>query len=204
MIIYNYPPVRNSREAASKINYIKNAVTFSYLGQLIHGKGVHLIIDAALEICHKYRGINFIIAGSLEYDKLYSKELVQKVNSTHFQDRILFLGPVSNMEDFFAKTDVIITPSLKEEPLGNVIVEAKSCTTPSIIFNSGGMPELIKHKQDGFICRESTKEGLMEAIEYYIQNPENIMDHSQNALDSINTLKINYQDFRNNWEKAFA
>ncbi|WP_161597208.1 glycosyltransferase family 4 protein [Dyadobacter flavalbus] len=204
MVIYNYPPVRNDQEVTSKINYKKNAITFSYLGQLIYGKGVHLIIDAALVICNKYQNVNFIIAGSLEYDKRYSNELVQKVNNSKFKERILFLGPIGNTEDFFTKTDVIITPSLKEEPLGNVIVEAKSCATPSIIFNSGGMPELIKHKQNGFICQESTKEGLVEAIEYYIENPDAVKIQSSNALNSINELKINYQDFKNNWKKAFS
>jgi len=204
VIIYNYPPVRHHIETVSKINYIKTGITFSYLGQLIHSKGVHLIIDAAIHVCHKFPGVNFLIAGSLDYDKEYSSELVRKVRNAKLEERIYFAGAIGNTEDLFTKTDVIITPSLKEEPLGNVIVEAKSCSTPSIIFNSGGMPELINHKQNGYICQESTKEDLICAIEYYIKDPENIAVHGSNALNSINELKINYQHFRDNWCYAFT
>lgn len=204
IIIYNYPPVRYNSEIVSNNNDSKTGITFSYLGQLIFSKGVHLIIDAAISICRRFPEVNFLIAGSLEYDKNYSQELVEKVKASKLEDRIIFLGSIDNTKDFFSKTDVIITPSLKEEPLGNVIVEAKSCSTPSIIFNSGGMPELITHKQNGYICSESTAECLIKAIEYYLENPGNIVDHSSNALHSIDDLKINYQHFRANWHHAFT
>lgn len=39
-----------------------------------------------------------------------------------------------------------------EEPFGLVAIEAMSCGTPVITWNSGAMPEVVKHGETGFIC----------------------------------------------------
>lgn len=202
IIIYNFPPVRTFKDKVA-IPFIKQGIVFSYLGQLIDIKGVGLYIDAAIAICNKYEDVSFLLAGDLNYSRGFTDGLIAKVNASGHQGRILFLGSVENIQDLFAKTDVLITPSLKEEPLGNVLVEAKSYYTPSIIFNSGGMPELISHKHNGYVCQESTAAALQTAMQYYIDNKDLIAVHSSNAFASIKELGIGFTEYRENWLGIF-
>ncbi|REA64483.1 hypothetical protein DSL64_02740 [Dyadobacter luteus] len=201
-VIYNYPPIRfNTKD--THVSYTKgDFVTFSYIGQINHGKGVHILIEAAIEACKIFDNVKFLIAGSLQYDKSYSDALIEKVKSADLSNRIVFLGTINNTDNFFSQTDVLITPSIKQEPLGNVLVEAKSFSTPSIIFASGGMPELVRHKVDGYIC-ESNVEGLSSAIHFYLSYPEEIVRQSKNAKSSIFDLKIAFEDFESKWGNVF-
>jgi len=203
VVIYNYPPIRSSDKEVLLPLHVQNGITFGYLGQLIDIKGVGLFIDAAIALCKKYSDVYFILAGDLSYSKEYTQGLLNKVQEADVQDRIIFLGSVENIKDFFSKTDVLVTPSVKEEPLGNVLVEAKSYYTPSIIFNSGGMPELIKHKHNGYVCTESTAAALETAMQYYIDNADLIEEHSKNAFASVKELGIGFAEYREKWLDVF-
>jgi glycosyltransferase involved in cell wall biosynthesis len=200
-VIYNYPPIRISAQV-NPIPYEKRCFTFSYLGQIIEIKGVALFVEAALIICKQTPDVKFLIAGDLNYDVEFSKRLIFTVEKAGFPNRILFLDTVQNIADFFAKTDVLITPSIKEEPLGNVIVEAKQNKVPAIIFPSGGMPELIQHKTDGYICREKDLDSLVEALDYYLSDRAVAPIQGENAFRSMQTLNIGYDHFVQKWKKT--
>ena len=202
-IIYNYPPERVNTNF-TPIHYAKKGITFSYLGQIIEKKGVADFIDAAIITCHRTTEAYFILAGSLTYDSNFALTQKNKVEVANLANRIIFLGPVENIEDFFRKTDVLVTPSLKQEPLGNVIVEAKANRTPSIIFNSGGMPELIKEGIDGYICQGSTADELVKAFNYYLNNQNCIRIQGENAFKSIKELRIDFESYVFNWNEVFS
>ncbi|NJB83257.1 glycosyltransferase family 4 protein [Wenyingzhuangia aestuarii] len=202
IVIYNFPPERIEK-ILKPIDFIKKGLVFSYLGQIIKIKGVSEFIDAAIAICEKHNDVYFLLAGSLEYDKDFSQLQINKVKNNNLQDRIIFLGNIENIKDFFKKTDVLVTPSIKEEPLGNVLVEAKENSTPSIIFNSGGMPELIDHEVNGYICKNKTAFELEKAIEYYINIPEVIKKHGTEAKRSISKLGIGEGMYKENWLSVF-
>lgn len=204
-VIYNYPPRRKETEENVTIKYSDfDGLTFGYLGQINSEKGVHLFVDSAVKLLNENNELLFYIAGDLNYSKEYAEKLVEKVKYNHLEDRIVFLGNIDDIRTFFKNIDVLVTPTLTEEPLGNVIVEAKKYATPSIIFNSGGMPELIAHGTNGFVCESSTSSGIIKAIEYYIQNEQLIELHGKNAEASIVQLKIDYPNYKKKWLKVFS
>lgn len=204
VVIYNYPPRRIEIEEDSTNQYSDfDGLTIGYLGQLITEKGVHLFVDAAVALLKENKELLFYVAGNLNYSKEYSEKLVKKVKKNHLEKHIVFLGNIDDVQTFFKYIDMLVTPSLKEEPLGNVIVEAKKYATPSIIFKSGGMPELIAHGTNGFVCESSTSSGIMTAIEYYIKNVQLIELHGKNAEASIVQLKIDYPNYKKKWLKVF-
>jgi len=204
-VIYNYPPRRKENKKNATLMYSGSEnLTVGYLGQVIPEKGVHLFVDAAVQLLNDNNELLFYIAGDLGYSEDYANELVKKVKENHLENQILFLGNIDDVHTFFKNIDLLVTPSLKEEPLGNVIVEAKKYATPSIIFNSGGMPELISHKINGFVCETSTASSIKEGIEYYNRNRELVELHGKNAETSIEVLKIDYVNFKNKWLQVFG
>ncbi len=65
--------------------------------------------------------------------------------------------------------DVFIAPSLAEA-FGYVVMEALSCGTPVVGFNVGGIPDMVKHKQNGYLAKYKDAEDLAEGIRYCIGN----------------------------------
>ena len=204
IIIYNYPPARKANMPDESYKYPqiqKNGIIFGYLGQIIQQKGVDLFIKAAIETLKQNPNNIFYIAGSLSYDSKYSqiiKELIPQEYSSNF----ILLDEISNIELFFSKIDILCVPSVKQEPLGNVLVEAKKYKKACIIFPTGGMPELITHQHNGFICKDTTVESLKQGLDYYIKNNNLIVEHNNNSFTSIEELHIDRLSFEEKWGKV--
>src|SRR5205085_10552332 len=116
-----------------------------YIGKIIADKGVDIRLKAMIEILDQRHDIILYIAGDLKYDTIFSQKLFKSREECKHKNHVIFLNEFDDVDTFFLNIDVRCVPSVRQEPLGNIIVEAKQNQTPSIIFNSGGMPELIKH-----------------------------------------------------------
>ncbi len=75
------------------------------------------------------------------------------------------------MPNIYNVADVFVTPSLQEN-LPNTIMESMSCGTPCIGFNIGGIPEMIDHKQNGYIAKYKDAEDLANGIRWIINESD--------------------------------
>lgn len=202
-VIYNYPPSRpkiHSEDLPKKDNEI---TTFTFIGQLSKDKGIDLLIDAFLEVCALHKNCRLLIAGRLDHDTQFTEILRDRVDVSEFRERIMFLNQVKNIEALFEITDINIIPSVVDEALSNVIVEAKANATASIVFPSGGLPELVTHKGDGYITSEKSVAELVKAMQYYINHRPLILKHSKMALENIEALEISYFNFKQKWLQVY-
>ncbi len=62
-----------------------------------------------------------------------------------------YLSNETEIAQLYSAADLFVTPSLQDN-LPNTIVEAMACGTPCVGFDVGGIPEMISHKQDGYIA----------------------------------------------------
>jgi glycosyltransferase involved in cell wall biosynthesis len=152
-----------------------------YVGQVTEHKGLWQLLYAFNEI-QEY-GFELIIIGSSRYDINFRQQLENWVASQNLQNKVRFLGQVDDPTEFYAKSLIHIAPSIKEEPLGMVVLEAKKVGTPSIVFPSGGLPEMVRHGIDGYICRDKTPEALVEAIELMLSDRDRLLRMGEAARD---------------------
>lgn len=206
IVIYNYPPARKNISEEKSFSFPNNVpsktVIFGYIGQIFEQKGVHHYIECALSILHDSPDSLFYIAGSLELFPDYAARLKAMIPEK-YKNHIVFLGEVENIDEFFCHIDVLCVPSIKQEPLGNVLVEAKKYGKPCVIYPSGGMPELISHKKDGFICKESSASSLLEGMRFYAFDKNLTLKHGKASRDSILKLGIDRQSFEKKWIEVF-
>ena len=62
-----------------------------------------------------------------------------------------YLSNEAEIAELYNAVDLFVTPSLQDN-LPNTIVEAMACGTPCVGFNVGGIPEMISHKQNGYVA----------------------------------------------------
>lgn len=202
-LIYNYPPTRKKSDGKDEKRYKQTeGVTFGYLGQIISIKGVHHFVKCAIKILETHPDMLFYVAGSLNYDPVYAKQTVDMVPQK-FKDSIIFLGEITDIETFFSHIEVLCVPSIKLEPLGNVIVEAKKYSRPCIVYPHGGMPELIQSGVDGYVCERADEKALMECMNHYLGNKALAKEHGANSKKSIDRLQIGRKPFERKWLSVF-
>jgi glycosyltransferase involved in cell wall biosynthesis len=88
-----------------------------------------------------------------------------------------------NIIDLYNATDIFVLPSL-EDNLPNTIMESMACGTPVLAFKTGGIPEMIDHKVNGYLAEYNSVDDLKEGILNLLQhkNPEEL---SKAAVDKV-------------------
>lgn len=72
------------------------------------------------------------------------------VDELGIKDDVLFLGKQKNISDLLSISDLKLLLS-EQESFGLVLLEAMNCEVPCIGTNIGGIPEVIKHRETGFL-----------------------------------------------------
>src|SRR5262249_8558258 len=130
-----------------------------FVGQIAEAKGPDLLVRAFRSVAKSNAQARLLIAGRISEwsgDK-WARDLRDSVaHDPELRSRVVFLGFVENVPDLLRSREVLVAPSLVEEGLGLVVMEAKAAGIPSIVFPSGGLPEMIQHGVDGFVCRDKS------------------------------------------------
>jgi glycosyltransferase involved in cell wall biosynthesis len=91
-----------------------------------------------------------------------------------FAIKTTFLGTISGDEKLalcYSAADVFVTPSL-EDNLPNTVMESLSCGTPVVAFTTGGIPDMVGHKQNGYLAGYKSSAELAEGIEWMYVHPQ--------------------------------
>jgi glycosyltransferase involved in cell wall biosynthesis len=116
----------------------KNTIVFGYIGQINKSKGIELLLESFSKI--KKHPWKLLIAGNI--DLAYKNDL-KRINNSN---QIEFLGHTkSNL--FFNKIDVLVVPSLWNEPFGRVVLESIIHKKPVLGSNNGGISELLSNNK---------------------------------------------------------
>ncbi len=121
-----------------------------YFGRLSPEKGIETLIKASLLTKQRLK----IVGTGSNYQSKYSSDLVE------------FLGFKEGQElsEIIQKAKVIVIPSIWWENMPLNMLEALSLGKVVIASRIGGMPEIIKDKENGFLFRAGDSEDLARVI----------------------------------------
>jgi glycosyltransferase involved in cell wall biosynthesis len=143
----------------------------------------------------KIKGIEWLMA-EFQQSKINASLLIAGKGKSEYEDflqtqvkdtRISFLGQVVPAE-FFHKIDVLVVPSLWEEPLGMVAIEALAHHIPVIANRAGGLKETVIEGVNGLFCEAKNPNSLGNAIEKLSSDPGLYNWLSKNARDSVSEI----------------
>ena len=137
-----------------------------------------LVLFGSQKVTDERKGLKFL-AEACSHLRGQSIELIVAGNASEQLQRLFclpihsvgYIADEQRMAALYAAADVFVTPSL-EDNLPNTIAEAMSCGTPCVGFRIGGIPEMIHHKQDGYVARYRDTNDLAEGIRYVLAHPE--------------------------------
>ncbi|MBN3040856.1 MAG: glycosyltransferase family 4 protein [Candidatus Omnitrophica bacterium] len=135
------------------------------LGRISAEKGHELAIEAVARLVPRHENFYFIISGE---GKLKEK-IISLISERNLEDRVRFVDSPAN--DFLKSLDLLLAPSEKEG-FGFSIVEAFAVGLPVIGYNTGGIAELIKDRQNGILFNTYNSLVLADAIEELMIKPE--------------------------------
>ncbi|MBP1992051.1 N-acetyl-alpha-D-glucosaminyl L-malate synthase BshA [Paenibacillus eucommiae] len=90
---------------------------------------------------------------------------VHRAKELGLHDRVHYLGKQNNIAEIISMSDLLLLPSEKES-FGLVALEAMAGGVPTIGSNAGGIPEVVKHGENGYLAPVGHTK---EMAEYAIQ-----------------------------------
>ena len=82
---------------------------------------------------------------------------------------IPYVSDQNRLALYYSASNVFLYPSLADNcPL--VVLESLACGTPVVTFKTGGIPELMAHKEDGYIAEYKNAKDLANGLELYLNN----------------------------------
>lgn len=105
------------------------------------------------------------------------KEKINLKIDTHYLGKI---NKEKRLSLLYNSADVFVCPSL-EDNLPNTVIESLSSGTPVVGFKVGGIPDMIKHKNNGYLANYKDSNDLAKGINWCIENEERNKDLSVNA-----------------------
>jgi glycosyltransferase involved in cell wall biosynthesis len=158
------------------VNILKSEkVTFGYIGSIIPSKGVKEMISNFVKTEHQ--NCELIIAGTGESG--YEKECITAAEK--YSDRVSFIGKV-NQSEFFSKVNMVIIPSLWNEPFPRVLMEAYEYNVPVLSSANGGTKELIINHETGIVYNDWEEFKL--AINSILTNPNQLIEFSKHIINN--------------------
>lgn len=141
----------------------KKVVIFA--GKLTAKKGVQYLIKAAPKI----KGEIFILGDGEERRNLEDLTAEIGTKNVHF---LGYFGPEAKKElqEFYRRADVLVFPSVWDEPLGLVALEAMASSTPVVASRKGGIPLAVKNGVNGFLVRARSAKAIVEKVNLLLKN----------------------------------
>lgn len=167
-----------------KKNMMNQPIKFAYLGRFSEEKGVDWLISV-FNKCNTEHSLFLFGNGQLNVN---SQQILLENAS------IIDCGKLSEHElnHELEQIDVIIVPSLWEEPFGRVILDAYKHAIPVIVTNRGGMPEIVDEGQTGIILKNESDDELAKAIEFFMDRG-NILKLLPNIRNKLMCFSIGDQ-----------
>jgi glycosyltransferase involved in cell wall biosynthesis len=144
--------------------------TIGYLARLSKEKGLHLLVDAFIELRRrpKMREARLHLAGWLgETNRAYAEEQFARLREAGLGDAFRYFGAVDRAEKlaFLDSIDVLSTPTIYRDPKGLFVLEALAAGVPVVQPDHGAFPELIAATGGGRLFPPGDALALADALQ---------------------------------------
>jgi glycosyltransferase involved in cell wall biosynthesis len=162
----------------------KNKV--GYIGRFSKEKGIMNFVEAIPLVLKESKNIDFLIGGN----GVLFGEIGKKIRSYHNKVILKRWIPHEKLPDYLNELKLLVLPS-HSEGLPTMILEAMACGTPVLATPVGGIPDVIKDGETGFIMENNLPvciaENVMRALNY--PNIDEIIRNARNLIEEEYTYE---------------
>ena len=161
-VIYNFIPIEITVPSNKKELRKNFATSDEYiLTHISNFRPVKRVPDLIpiLKSVLKHKKVKLLMVGDGP-DRYVAEELCRREKLCQ---HIHFLGKLENIQDILAISDLVVIPS-EEESFGLVALEGMAYGVPCISTNVGGLPEVNRHGETGFLVNVGDVQAFSESI----------------------------------------
>lgn len=140
-------------------------------GRVRPQKGTDLFVEAMIALLPDYPDWCAVITGRVTAEhRAFADQLKRRIAEAGLAERIVFLGEVPSVEEWYRRVALYVAPS-RNEGFGLTPLEAMASATPVVASDAGAYAEMIVPGQTGAVVPAGDEAALREAIRPYLADP---------------------------------
>lgn len=146
------------------------------LGRVRKQKGVHLFVDACIEVLKDKPEITALIVGlTSKENRQFVNELKSRIAQAGLSQQIVFTGEqhFSDIPKIFSALSLVTSLS-DNEGFGLTALEAMSSEAAVLTTEAGAWPEVIRSGIDGYVVPVNDGKQVAEKLAIMLQKPEKL------------------------------
>jgi glycosyltransferase involved in cell wall biosynthesis len=198
-----------------------------FVGRLSPEKGVHVLIEAFNRVHAEYPGTRLTLVGpaaaapwsfidpkredplfnelrGFYHGQDYSAHL-RSLLSPDAAKRVRFVSavPHPDLDGFYDDSDILVLPSIWNEPFGLPVVEAMARCVPVVTTTRGAFPEIVEHGTSGLMVEPGDSDALATALGALIAD-EGMRMRMGAAAGERAAAKFSWDRYVAEWRAAYA
>ncbi len=161
------PNNRIAARAKWNIDPKSKIILFGAANILDRRKGITYLVDALNELKNNYQDIGD--AEIVIFGKNKSFDVSQLPFKVH---ELNIITSQHDLAEIYSLADVFVTPAV-EDNLPNTVMEALACGTPVVAFKTGGIPDMVEHKKNGYLAEFKSATDFAAGINYVLNSASN-------------------------------
>lgn len=159
------------------------AVTFAFIGRVLHSKGIAHLVEAATEVARTHPHARFLAAGPACPDH-HDGVSVDTLAAWQARGPVRFLGHVDDVRTVHAAADVVVLPS-HAEGLSVALQEAMAAGRPAITTDVPGNRGLVRDGVTGWCVPYADPHALAAALRDALDHPDRATARGAAARDHV-------------------
>jgi len=152
-------------EKRKELGLNSKGLVVATVGWLLPIKGPMHLLKAMSNVWESHPETSLIFVGKGDLEKGLKKE----ARRMGVSDKVKFLGWRDDIPEIMQTIDIFVLPSLNEG-MGRVLVEAMAAGKPVVASSVGGILDLVKEGQNGFLAEPGDEKGLAIAIKKLLED----------------------------------
>jgi glycosyltransferase involved in cell wall biosynthesis len=162
-----FSPEIDGRGLRASLSIGESETVLTFIGRLVVNKGLSYLIEAMSMLRGELGGLRLLVVG----DGSLRGEIEGQARSSGLGDMVAFLGERRDIPEVLAATDVFVMPSIAEG-LPNALLEAMAMARPIVAAGVGGIPEVMKDRENGLLVGPKDARALASAIRSMVADRE--------------------------------
>ena len=153
-------------EARRRQDLPADAVVLLVVGQVEERKSQAALVEAFARVASDRSDAVLILVG--DFPGTYSDALHRQIESSGLRNRVRLLAPTTEILDWYALADALVSAS-DVESLPRSMMEAMALGIPVLSADVQGIPEMIRHGENGWLFEPRDMAALVIAMRTVIE-----------------------------------
>jgi glycosyltransferase involved in cell wall biosynthesis len=185
------PPTAERRSALrERLDFPADKTIVVYAGRLSRAKGLMMLMHTWPRLVAADPSLLLVLVGSGRdsWDSC-EEEIADLVRSSRIEAHVRLVGQSNHVHEYLQAADLFVSPS-NYEGFGLAVVEAMACGLPVVSTAVGIAPQVIRHRESGFLCSPKDVQSFGAALELALAAPERWPEIGKLATEAAGKFSI--------------